>query len=62
MPKKIYYDAGPGEINVGPDTKQVLMKRGVPVEFDDEIAASLLKKPMFKEFTEKKSNREGTKG
>jgi hypothetical protein len=47
--KKIYYEAGPDEINVGPTNNQTQMKRGVAVDFDDKIAASLLKKPMFKE-------------
>ena len=47
--KKVYYEAGPDEINIGPVTNQTQMKRGVPVEFDDKTADSLLAKPMFKE-------------
>lgn len=59
--KKIFYEHGPDEIRVGPVNNQVLLKRGEPTPVDDKIAESLLKKPMFKEFTEKKSNREGAK-
>jgi hypothetical protein len=47
--KNIYYEAGPDTINVGPKNAQILMTRGISVEFDDKIAAALLKKPLFKE-------------
>lgn len=50
--KKVYYDAGPEQIGVGPVNRQIIMRRGEPKEFDDEIAALLLKKPMFKEAVE----------
>ena len=46
--KKVYYEAGPDEINIGPANNQIQMQRGVAVEFDDATADSLLKKPMFK--------------
>ncbi len=53
--KQVYYENGPDEIKVGPVNSQILLKRGVPTPVDDKIAESLLKKPLFKEFTEKKS-------
>ncbi len=54
--KKVYYDAGPDKIEVGLVGEMFL---GKPVPVSDEIAAMLLKKPLFKEFKEKKS--EGAK-
>ncbi len=53
--KQVYYENGPDTILVGPKNAAILMKRGEPTPVDDKIAESLLKKPMFKEFTEKKS-------
>jgi hypothetical protein len=50
--KKVYYENGPDEINVGPKNKQVLMKRGEPAPLDDKIADALLAKPLFKELKE----------
>lgn len=48
--KKVYYEAGPDKIKVGPKNAQVTLKRGVPSEpLDDKFADALLKKPMFKE-------------
>lgn len=58
--KQVMYTNGPDEIRVGPKNAQILMKRGVAVEFDDETAAALLKKTIFKEAKDK-PNREGAK-
>ena len=57
--KKVYYDAGPDEIHIGPKNKRTLMKRGEPVEFDDETAKLLLVKPIFKEAVEKSAVKGG---
>jgi hypothetical protein len=54
--KKIYYEVGPDEICVGPVNAQIAMKRGEPTEVSDEFAASLLKKPLFKEASDNASS------
>ncbi len=59
--KKVYYENGPDTIKVGPVTKQILMKRGEPVPFDDETADVLLKKPMFKEQKEEARSKKSDK-
>lgn len=55
--KKVYYDEGPLVIKVGPKGEAVKMFFGEPREFDDETAAKLLAKPMFKEWQEKQEGR-----
>lgn len=54
--KKVYYEAGPDQISVGPINAPVMLKRGEPTEVSDAFAASLLKKPMFKEAKDSKIN------
>lgn len=50
--KKVYYTEGPGVIKVGPKGQAVKMFAGEPHEFDEETAARLLAKPMFREWPE----------
>ena len=47
--KSVYYENGPDTIKIGPVTNQIEFERGKPKQVDDAIAASLLKKPGWKE-------------
>ncbi len=61
--KSVYYENGPDTLKIGPVNAQIEFKRGVGKSVDDAIAASLLKKPGWKEQTEDRgqTNRQQTK-
>jgi hypothetical protein len=53
--KKIVYTEGPPSLNAGIAGRFIL---GEPRDIEDDVAALLLAKPMFKEFKPKKVNNE----